>query len=80
MISKDKNANDDVMTDTLTEKKVKIKDYKDVDIVSDGSKIDNDNKDKYIRTDAMTDKKVKHKKYIGLDIELNSIKKKKIKK
>ena len=43
--SKDKNANNDVMTDTLTGKKVKIKQYKDVDIASDGSKFDNDNKD-----------------------------------
>ena len=65
--------------DTLTEKKVKIKGCKDVDIVSDGGKIDNDNKDRDIRTDVMTDKKVKHKKYTGLDIELDSIKKKKLK-
>ena len=71
--SKDKNANNDVMTDTLT------KQYKDVDIASDGDKFDNDNKDKGIRTDTMTDKKVKHKKYTGLDIELNCIKKKKLK-
>ena len=65
--SKDKNANNDVMTDNLT------KQYRD------GEKFDNDNKDKDIRTDTMTDKKVKHKKYMGLDIELDSIKKKKLK-
>ena len=77
--SKDKNANNDVMTDTLTEKKVKIKQYKGVDIASDGGKFDNDNKDKRIKTNTMTDKKEKHKKYTGLDIELNCIKKKKLK-
>ena len=71
--SKDKNANNDVMMNTLT------KQYKDVDIASDGDKFDNDNKDKGIRTDTMTDKKVKHKKYTGLDIELDFIKKKKLK-
>ena len=66
--SKDKNANNDLMTDTLTKKKVKIKQYKGVDIASDDGKFDNDNKDKGIRTDTMTDKTIKHKKYIGLDI------------
>ena len=67
--SKDKNTNNDVMTDTLT------KQYKDVDIASDGDKFDNDNKDKGIRTDTMTDKKVKHKKYTDLDIGHDSIRK-----
>ena len=66
--SKDKKANNDVMTDTLT------KQYKD------GDKFDKANKDKGISTDTMTDKKVKHKIDTGLDIELNFIKKKKIKK
>ena len=77
--SRDKNNNNDVMTNTLTEKKVKINQYKGVDITSDGDIFDNDNKDKDIRRDTMTDKKVKFKKYIGLDIELNCIKKKKLK-
>ena len=71
--SKDKNANNDVMTDALTKK------YKDVDIASDGDKFDNDNKDKGIRTDTMTDKKVKHKKYTDLDNGRDCIKKKKLK-
>ena len=71
--SKDKNANNDVMTDTLT------KEYKDVDIASDNDKFDNDNKDKGIRIDTMTDKKVKHKKYRDLHIRCDCIKKKKLK-
>ena len=65
--SKDKNANNDVMTDLLTMQ------------YTDGNKFDKDDKDKDIRTDTMTDKKVKHKKYTGLDIELDCIKKKKLK-
>ena len=60
------------MTDTLT------KQYKDVDIASDGDKFD-ENKDKGIRTDTMADKKVKHKKYTDLDIGHDCIKKKKLK-